>query len=162
MKSRNILILVISLTLIIVAMFGYLKKNQQTNSSTEMLEVTKQENLKNSESPVFVWNFEDDDSLNLDGNPQTNIYIEAKYPNGVVLNKLVDTTAGSCNILPEVSEDIVPYSSIIQCYSAGLGYRYKIIKEQESYIVQRKTFEEALPNYNPPVYEYETVLEFSL
>lgn len=112
--------------------------------------------------PVFTFRFVEDDSLNLDGRPQTNIYLDAKYPDSTVLSKLVDTTPGSCNSLPDSNEDIVPNSSIIQCYSAGLGYRFKITKGRESYLVLRKIFEEALPDYTPPLYEYEVVSEFPL
>lgn len=112
--------------------------------------------------PFFTWRYEEDDSLNLDGNPQTNIFLEVKYSDGIIQSKLIDTTPGSCNDLPDSDEDTVPHSTNIQCYSAGLGYRFKITKGETSYRVERKTFEEALPDYNPSLYEYEVIAEFPL
>ncbi|MES2930745.1 MAG: hypothetical protein V4665_03095 [Patescibacteria group bacterium] len=118
--------------------------------------------METAEPPVFAWKYEKADSLNLDGIPNTNIFLEAKYPGGEVQRKLVDTTHGSCNDLPDSDKDSVPGTLNIQCYSAGLGYRFKIVQGEKSYLVKRKTFEEALPDQNPPAYEYETVSEFPL
>ncbi len=113
------------------------------------------------EAPVFVWKFEEADSLNLDGIPETDIILEATYSGGKVETKLIDTTPGGCNTLPD-SEDSVAGAQSIQCYSAGLGYRFRITKGENSYNIERKTFEEALPDYEPPVYEYEVIAEFPL
>jgi len=57
---------------------------------------------------------------------------------------------------------IVAGTSMAQCYSAGEGYRFKIIQGTEVYFVQEKKFEEALPNRTVALYKYETVLEFPL
>ncbi|MCF7831899.1 MAG: hypothetical protein K9M36_03380 [Candidatus Pacebacteria bacterium] len=114
-----------------------------------------------TQAPVFVWKFEEADSLNLDGFPETDIIIEATYSGGKVETKLIDTTPGGCNTLPD-SRDDISGAETIQCYSAGLGYHFRITKGDNSYKVERKTFEEALPNYEPPVYEYEVVAEFPL
>lgn len=111
---------------------------------------------------VFMWRYEKDDSLNPDGVPKTNIFLEVKYPDGKVQSKLVDTTPGGCNDVSERDADSVSNSTNIQCYSAGLGYRFKVTKGDNSYLVKRKKFEEALPNYNPPTYTYEVVSEFPL
>ena len=115
---------------------------------------------KISELQTFVWKYEKANSLNPDGNPQTKVFLEAKYFNGKVESKLIDTTDGSCNDLPEKEAGSVPNGANIQCYYAGLGYRYKITKGIDSYQVQRKAFEEALPNHTPPLYKYEVVAEF--
>lgn len=112
------------------------------------------------EKPFFTWRYEKAESLNLDGIPETNIFLEVKYPNGEVSKKLIDTTPSSCNDLPESSPDSVPNSTNAQCYGAGLGYTFKIIKGEESYLVMRKKFEEGLPNYEPPTYQFEQVSEF--
>ena len=114
------------------------------------------------EAPVFIWKYEKDDSFNLDGNPKTNVFLEAKYSNGEIQNKLIDTTPGGCNDLPDADKDSVPNSTNIQCYYAGLGYRYKITKGEKLYLVERKTFEEASPNYKPPFNEYKVISEFPL
>lgn len=107
----------------------------------------------------FVWRFEEADSLNPDGMPETEICLDVTYTDGSVVTELVDTTHASCNALPDTDADSVPGTSNIQCYGAGLGYRFKITRGEESYLVQRKMFEEASPEYEPPVQEYETVSE---
>ena len=115
---------------------------------------------QNDQPSTFTWRYEKATTLNLDGIPNTDIFLEMTYPNGEVRRMLIDTTPGSCNDLPDTDADSVPNSTTIQCYSAGLGYRYKVTKGEHSYIVQRKTFEEALPDNNPPAYEYEVIREF--
>lgn len=110
--------------------------------------------------PSFAWKFVPAISLNLDGNPETNIFLEAKYEDGTVQNKLIDTTPGSCNDLPDTEDDSLPNTTNIQCYSAGLGYKFKITKGESSYLVQRLTFEEGQPDYVPPLYLYEVIAEF--
>lgn len=153
MKPRNILIilLLVIITIVIVSYF---------TSSTD--EVLKEVHLESTMPPVFMWKYEKDDSFNLDGVPQTNIFLEATYPNGAVETKLIDTTESSCNDLPDSEEDSVLNSTTIQCYGAGLGYSFKITKGENSYFIERKMFEEALPDYDPPLYEYEVVSEFPL
>lgn len=126
---------------------------------TKPVETVTKENPQNTTPPVFVWVYEKDDSLNLDGVPQTNIFLEARYSNGVIKRRLIDTTPGSCNDIADSDGDSI---TTIQCYSAGLGYRFKVTKGETSYLVKRKIFEEALPNYTPPVYIYEVIGEFSL
>lgn len=111
-------------------------------------------------TPFFTWRYEKAETLNPDGNPNTEVFLEASYPNGVIKSKLIDTTPGSCNDLPDKEIDSFVNSTNIQCYYAGLGYRFKIVSGTNSYLVMRKTFEEAMPDYNPPVYEYEIVGEF--
>lgn len=106
--------------------------------------------------PAFSWRFEDADSLNPDGNPETRVLLDVTYADGSKETRLVDTTHASCNELPETE------AGIIQCYGAGLGYRFRIIESGSRYLVQRKTFEEASPEYEPPAYEYETVLELEV
>lgn len=110
--------------------------------------------------PVFTWKFEKAESLNLDGIPRTNIYLEAKYLNENIQRKLIDTVDGGCNDLPDSEKDSLLNSTNIQCYYAGLGFRYKIIKSDTAYQVLRKTFEEGSAEYTPPTFNYEVVSEF--
>lgn len=112
-----------------------------------------------SAPPAFAWKFEPDDTLNGDGNPNTNIYLEAKYYDGEAVSKLIDTTHGSCNELPDIDADSVPGSTMIQCYGAGLGFTFKITKGEVSYLVMRKEFEEGSPDYDPPVQKFKVVAE---
>lgn len=121
-----------------------------------------QAGLGNNKLPVFVWRYAKASSLNLDGQPKTNIFIGVTYPNGTVQEKLVATTDGGCNDLPDSKEDRVPNSTVAQCYYAGLGYSFKITKGTKSYLVQRKTFEESLPGNTPSKYEYKTILELPI
>ena len=125
-------------------------------------EVPVQEPVGTTEPPVFVWKYEKATTLNLDGLPKTNVFLEATYSNGVVERKLIATTDGGCNDLPESDKDSVPTSKDAQCYAAGLGYHFKVTKGSLSYLVQKKRFEEASPDYTLPTSVYEVVGEFSL
>lgn len=131
-------------------------------TTTPSVETPVQETVGTTEPPVFVWKYEKANTLNLDGLPKTNVFLEATYSNGVVERKLIATTDGGCNDLPESDKDSVPTSTDAQCYAAGLGYHFKVTKGSLSYLVQKKRFEEASPDYTPPVSVYEVVGEFSL
>lgn len=113
------------------------------------------------EVSIFNWKFEDSDSLNLDGLPNTDVFVEVVYEGGEVQTVLVDTQHGGCNELDSTDEDSVPNSKNAQCYAAGLGFTYKITEGEDSYLVKRKQFEEALPDYNPPTTEYEVINEIN-
>ena len=125
-------------------------------------EAPTQETIGTTEPPVFVWKYEKATTLNLDGLPKTNVFLEATYSNGAVERKLIATTDGGCNDLPESDADSVPTSNDAQCYAAGLGYHFKVTKGSASYLVQKKRFEEASPDYTPPASVYEVVAEFPL
>ncbi len=153
MTRKNIFLLLI-IILVAFLVFSYFKKDNK-------MVINDQDTVFIDTPPSFAWKFEEADSLNLDGFPNTNIFLEAAYYNGEIQGQLIDTTPGSCNVVPNTDEDSAPNTTNIQCYSAGLGYRFKITKGETSYLVERKTFEEALPDYNPPHYEYEVVAEFS-
>lgn len=130
--------------------------------TTQNTEVLPQPISENTEPPTFTWKYDKADTLNLDGIPNTNVFLEATYDSGATERKLIATTPGGCNDLPDPEKDSVPNSAISQCYSAGLGYRFKITKGESSYLIKRKTFEEASPDYNPPASDYEVVSEFPL
>lgn len=121
-----------------------------------------QENPESNVSVVFTWKYEDDDALNPDGVPQTNVILEAVYPEGAVERKQIDTVPSSCSDLPELEDGSVLHATSIQCYGAGLGSRYKVTKGETAYLIQRKIFEEATPDYSPPPQAYEVVAEFPL
>ncbi len=110
--------------------------------------------------PTFAWVFAEDHSLNPDGFPQTTVSLVATYPDGSVKDRLIDIVPGGCSILPDPEEGSLHGSSAVQCYYAGLGYRYRVVTGDTSYLVERKTFEEASPDYEPPQQEYETISEF--
>ncbi len=125
-------------------------------------EVPTQGNTTQVEPLAFIWRYEKASTLNSDGLPKTNVFLEAVYPNGSIDRKLIDTRDGGCNDLPDSDADSVAISHDAQCYAAGLGYHYKVTKGETSYLVQRKKFEEASPDYTPPVSAYEVVGEFAL
>ncbi|MDQ5883517.1 MAG: hypothetical protein QG654_431 [Patescibacteria group bacterium] len=124
-------------------------------------EIRENENtgIVDSNPKSLKWKFEDSDSLNLDGLPNTDVFVEVSYESGETRTLLVDTQSGGCNALDISDKDNALGSKNAQCYGAGLGFTYKITKGEDSYLVKRKQFEEALPGYNPPVTEYEVVLE---
>lgn len=116
--------------------------------------------VQNTELPVFTRKTEYSDSKNLDGLPKTKLSLEAKYADGTIQTKHIDTPDGSCNALDDREADQLASTTIFQCYAAGFGYRYKIVKGENSYVVMRKSFEEGSPEYNPPEQVYEAVAEF--
>lgn len=141
---------------------GFLAFNNYIYNEKNKTPDTVQPSAEGTEPPVFFWRFEQADTLNLDGIPNTKVFLEATYSNGKVQGRLIDTNPGGCNELPDSEPDSLSGTKDVQCYVAGLGQRYKITKGVQSYEVKRKTFEEALPDYNPPAYEYDLVAEFPL
>lgn len=149
---RKIIYSILILSLAGVALYFLVGNNKNIVSNVS----------ENNSLPSFVWRYEKADSLNLDGQPKTNIFLDVVYPNKVTQKKLIATVDGGCNDLSDSNEDHVANSTVAQCYYAGLGYHFKITQGAKSYLVLRKTFEEALPSSNPPIYKYETVAEFPL
>ncbi|MBP9757314.1 MAG: VanZ family protein [Candidatus Pacebacteria bacterium] len=118
---------------------------------------------QSDQAASFTWKYAPHGSLmNMDGIAQTNVYLVATYSNGSSERRLIDTVPMGCNDLPEKEIDSIPNSSVAQCYGAGAGYRYKVTMGEGLYLVQRKAFEEALPNQKSTVHEYETVAEFAI
>jgi hypothetical protein len=109
----------------------------------------------------FNWDFEEDSTLNLDGQPQTSVYLLATYKSNLSDRKLIDTVDGSCSKLPGKYEGDTSNAGKIQCYSAGLGQQYRIVAGEKVYSIERKLFEEALPNASSTYYDWERVSEFS-
>ena len=163
MTLRNFFVgrAVVFIILLIIgfAFFAYKKYAPTTTMPTETPTETSTENT----GPVaFTWKYEEATSLNPDGNPNTNVFLEAKYSNGKTMSRLITVSPGSCNDLPDVPSDSVINSTAIQCYHAGLGYRFKITKSTTSYLIMRQVFEEGSPEYNPPVTNYEVDSQFPL
>lgn len=116
----------------------------------------KEEVANPTTPPVFSFTTEESSELNLDGIPKTNVFVEAVYATKTE-KKLIDTQSG-CNALSENEKDGAEF----QCYAAGAGYRYKIVKGEQAYTVERKAIEEGLPNQAPQTFEYETIEQFPL
>ncbi|MBC7982015.1 hypothetical protein H7X65_02980, partial [Candidatus Parcubacteria bacterium] len=92
--------------------------------------------------------------------PKVKIILEAKYPNGSIQNKQIGIFDGGCNTLEKADADSLATTTNFQCYYAGYGHQYKIVKGEKSYLVMRKEFEEGSEDYNPPIQKYEMVSEF--
>lgn len=110
------------------------------------------------EQPMFTWkyrSFEKNDML------YTEISIIAtSAEGGPAITRKVDTIEGSCNSYETPDADVYPKSDMIICYYAGLGHYYKVVNQGGKFLVQRKEFEEASPDYNPPIQSFEAIAEF--
>ncbi|MEJ0002123.1 MAG: hypothetical protein WDN09_03040 [bacterium] len=155
MKSRSIALVIITTLAVIVTGFYVLSPRQIPPAEVAG-------DTQNTEPPIFTWKYEQAETLNPDGIPETNVFLQAAYPDRETQTKLIDTTPGSCNELPDADADTYEGTKNIQCYSAGLGYRYKIIEGKKSYLVERQMFEEGTPDYDPPAQKYEVLKEFLL
>jgi hypothetical protein len=111
----------------------------------------------------FAWRFETAPTSD-DGMPRTQIFLDATYTNNKTLSKEIGIVSGSCNeVDPSATDtDMVQGSSKIQCYAAGLGYWFKIVQQDDAYVVFQKMFEEASLDYTPPSYSYERVTTLPL
>jgi hypothetical protein len=146
MNTKYISKAFIVILVIIVGFFTIRFLDQKRSSEIRENESTE---TVDSNPQSFEWKFEDADSLNLDGQPNTDVLVDVIYESGEVKAFLVDTQSGGCNALDSADEDNALGSKNAQCYGAGLGFTYKITKGEDSYLVERKKFEEALPDYNP-------------
>ena len=155
MKKTLIFIVVIVVTITIL---GIIKKD----TAVEVPVLLTQENSTLTPILSFNWDFKEASTFNLDGQAQTEVYLLATYENNMSERKLIDTVDGSCSKLPGNYEGDISNTQKIQCYSAGLGQQYRITSEKNSYLVERKFFEEALPNSPSPDYDWEPLVELSL
>ncbi len=151
---KQIILVVVVLALIIpVALF--------VSNREPVAEVIPSPSTSTSASTTFAWRFEEAQTMNPDGMPQTNIYLTIEHSNRKIEQR-VDTVDGSCSELEgEKYEGDVSDTGNIQCYAAGLGQRYRITKNEHTYSAERKLFEEAIPNVAAPEYEWEVVKEFA-
>ncbi|HEY0010831.1 MAG TPA: hypothetical protein VGB97_02870 [Candidatus Paceibacterota bacterium] len=157
-KAAGIALVLLALVLLFLVHQGYLASVRPAPTP----ELSGQESAPDVTPPTFVWKYEKVEALDLDGLPQTNIFLQGTYANGVVQTSLIDMAPGGCADAVDVDDGSLPGSTNAQCYSAGLGYRYRVIEGPSGYLVERKTFEEALPDHTPPAYAYEVVAEFPL
>ncbi len=141
--------------LLIILGIGYLLIDYffpaESNETTQLNEEDERP------APSFEWRFEEADSLNPDGGNQTNIYLAVNNE-----DKLIDTVDGSCSELEgEKYEGDVSDTGKVQCYYAGLGQNYRITKNEDAYLVERKFIEEGLPDIVPPPEEWEIIEQFN-
>lgn len=108
--------------------------------------------------PTFSWQYATDENGEI---PQTKISLSAAYPDGSSVTKAIDTVDGTCDAYPTPDENIYAKSEQIICYYAGLGHYFKVVAEEDgTYAIRKRTFEEASPDYDPPVTGFETIVVF--
>ena len=96
--------------------------------NTKPAEDVPTQGTSNSATTTFAWRFEEAQTMNPDGMPQTNLYLTIEHSNKKIEQR-VDTVDGSCSELEgEKYEGDVSNTGNIQCYAAGLGQRYRITK----------------------------------
>lgn len=107
---------------------------------------------------TFAWSFR---SFEIDGIPRTAISLTARDIAGASsVTKDIDEIEGGCNDYPEPDADLYQYSTMIICYYAGLGRYYKVVESGTGFAVMRLVFEEAGPDYDPPIQQYEVIERF--
>lgn len=157
---KNPIFVIIGLIAVVIVVALYLFNSSEGAVVTNPLQAEQTEELPGP--ATFNWRFEEASTNNLDGNPQTNVYLTINH-DGRSMERLVDTVDGDCNIVEgERYEDDISNAGSVQCYAAGLGQQYRVTQGQYIFLVERKLFEEALPDVTPPVYEWEVVAEFPL
>lgn len=107
--------------------------------------------------PTFTWSFRKTPRGDI---AMTEITLTATYPDGAKIAKIIETIEGGCNEYSSPDKDVYAKSKMIMCYYAGIGRYYKVVKDNTGYAVMRKEFEEASPDYNPPVQEFKEVNRF--
>ncbi len=161
MKPTKTIFIILSVLIIIaVIVVAVLRpgKNNTHNPAGEPVVTTG-----TAEATSFAWRFPNGGE-DLDGLPKTQVSLDVTYANGIVVSKRIEEVQGSCNNVDPQKEDAdrVVGTTKIQCYAAGFGEYYKIIKGINSYEVRRKHIEEGVPEVAPTEFNYETVAEFPL
>lgn len=141
---------IIAIGLFVIGIFGlilYWAKGRDEDKATP----------STSNEPAFAWEYT---FLAEDDLQATVISLTATYPNKEKVTKRVDLIEAKCDEYASPDADVYAKSTMILCYSAGLGHYYKVVSSTTGYAVMRKRFEEAGPDYNPPQLPYETVVRF--
>ncbi len=148
---------VIVLVIILLLLLGCLVLSQPTTIKETTLPETIQIGATQPKSASFEWAYS---SFEKDQMPWTDVILVAKYSDGTKETKHVETIEGNCNEYTERDTDVYEASQMIICYYAGFGRYYKVVKKETGYEVQRKEFEEASPDYSPPVQNFQTIMKF--
>lgn len=151
---KKILIYLLIFILAVSAVLYFINKNKQISDDDHLVTPTQID----KSNAQFEWVYESKDEK--DGIPQTAISLVAHYTDGTTEKKLVDDIEGGCNEYSSPDKDVYTGSKMIICYYAGFGRYYKVVKAGDAYLVQRKEFEEASPDYNPPVQSFQTIVQF--
>ena len=116
--------------------------------------------ITRSSAPSFHWGYEQLGKAGEDEIPRAKVSLTARYADGTETTKEIDTIDGSCNTYTDYEPGIYPRSQMIICYYAGFGRYYKVVESEGAYLVQRREFEEATPDHDPPQQEFQTIARF--
>lgn len=155
MKKEKIILTSVAIVILLVGGFYLtIEKQELVEEPVKQKEpsVTTQE-----EEPTFEWSYTYSSKSDI---PRSTIHLTAKYPSGASTTKQIETIEGTCNEYENRDPDVYPKSQMIICYYAGFGRYYKVVEEGASYAIKRKEFEEASPDYNPPIAPFETLVRF--
>ena len=161
MKINNKILFFSLIVILLIILFLYIEKKPVRYSTPTIFSSQKQTSAE-IQPPIFSWYFENSDKIDLDGLPETNIYLKAQYINNIIKNELIDTVQGSCNELLNYKEGMLSNTQVIQCYAAGYGDRYKITQGTDSYLIEHQEFQEASPDYNTTPSSYKVIYQFPL
>ncbi|MBP7831708.1 MAG: hypothetical protein KA028_01690 [Candidatus Pacebacteria bacterium] len=171
MENRNKFLLIA--LIIIIALFIIFRKPATAPTDVEQVGQNQTGPMTESVAPTaFAWRYEAAPTNNPDGIPQTKVFVDVMYPvtataAATTESKLVDTTDGSCfdhnpsnaGTAQDDTKDKVAGTKVIQCYAAGFGYYFKIVRNGTSYEIMRKEFAEASPDFNPPEQPFVKIAE---
>ena len=101
----------------------------------------------------FAWDLADVEDSEYD---ETEVTLIVRYDDGTSQRIGADTVEGSCYD-EDVETALAPGSTQITCYYAGLGHKFRVLDSDDAYLLQMRVFEEAGPDYAPPVQEFETI-----
>lgn len=151
----------IALAIVFVLLLGYILLSGTVrigeSDQASLSETATTTEAADKGEPVFEWSYDLDESGEI---PRSIVALTASYADGTSVEKEIDTVDGTCNEYPEPDTDIYPGSTMIICYYAGFGQYYKVVESGGLYVVQRRVFEEASPEYDPPVQGYEALASF--
>jgi hypothetical protein len=148
--AKIFLLLIAAVSLGVV--FVVTNSDSQEESNSEVIDEMP---ATDNQELTFDWSFGEAETNNLDGFSQTNVFLTVKRSDEDAEEILIDTVDGGCS---QIGDD---EDNKIQCYYAGLGQEYRVVAGEDSYIVERKYFEEGLPNVTLEDYEWETLTEVS-
>lgn len=155
-KQTKILLAVV---LLVIAVYAIVRSLPERGNIPEpIVESTEEEkDWTLLGAPTFEWTYA---PFEKDFIPYNVVSLTATYPGSETRTKEIDTIEGGCNEYVNPDKDVYPKSTEIICYYAGFGRYYKVVPEGSEYLVKRKEFEEASPDYNPPIPDFMTIEKF--
>lgn len=153
MKLANLILVILCAVIIFGGAYYFAFKEPTSDTAQQEQQATTTPQGK----PKFSWSYFPTSREDI---PETRISLTATYPDGSVTTKAIQIVEGDCNDYQNPDADVYASSTMIICYYAGFGRYYKVVEEGNMYAVKRKEFEEASPDYHPPILPFETVATF--